>query len=161
MINLQSIKIKWSFWQNRLCYNFIKIGLSDCAIRIWDTETYLCIRILGKPNLNLSTRSLPETHLLELIEKSDAITHFSDILFLNINDKYLVPGSLDGSFIISKSSDFKPIHRLILPQTYIFDLISVVLYGDCIICYNVEYTRVQKSSLDNLEHQLKFNLQLR
>ncbi len=101
--------------------------------------------------------------MLELIEKSDAITHFSDILFLDINDNYLVSGSLDGSCIIWKSSDFKPIHRLILSQSNY--LISVALYNDYIVCCDCvcvcEYICVWKSSLDNLEHQLKFNLQLR
>ncbi len=52
----------------------------------------------------------------------------SVVCHLDINDKYLIYGSLDGSCIIWELPHFKPIDRLILPHSNF--LIGVNLYND-------------------------------
>ncbi len=64
----------------------------------------------------------------------------------------------DGSCIIWKLPDLKPIHRLIIPGVIDIDIfiIDVAIYHD----YNEHgYIGVWKSSYDNFEHQPQFNLQ--
>ncbi len=71
----------------------------------------------------------------------------------------MVSGSLDCSCIIWELLNFKPIERLIFLQS-VYSL-GVNLYSDYIVFCNGEYIWVWILSLDNLEHQLKFNLQVR
>ncbi len=143
--------------------NLIFTGSGDCTIKIWDAETYQCLKVLGKPNVKLSSKTLAmsETELLELMEKNDEIFHFSSVLNIAINDKYLVSSSLDRSCIIWELQDFKPIERLTLPQSDVYGIKNIALYNDYIVCCNDKYIGVWKSSLDNSEQQLKFNLQHR
>ncbi len=118
MINLQNINCHSA---KTYCVEFFKnwiiTGSDDCTIRIWDNGTFQCLRILGNINQEILNHRLSDNQLLELIENNDAIFHFGTVIHMDINDKYLVSGSLDGSCIIWKSSDFKPIHRLILSQS--------------------------------------------
>ncbi len=53
--------------------------------------------------------------LLELKKDIDIKFHVGEVSCMNINDKYLVSGSFDGSCIIWKLPNFKPIYRLIIP----------------------------------------------
>ncbi len=141
--------------------NWIITGSLDSTIRIWDNETFKCLRVIGKIK---KTRKiiLSQTELSELIEKNDEIFHFDTVLYLDINDKYLISLSWDGSCIIWKLPDFKPIDRLELPSQGNYMLSNgVALYNDYIVCCGYDYIGVWKSSLDNLEHQLQFNFQLR
>ncbi len=119
--------------------NWIITGSEDCTIRIWDNENYHCLRVLGKPIANYETPRISETELLELIEKNDEIFHFGSVLSMDINDKYLVTGSFDGSCIIWKLPGFKPIERLILPQSDNFDIRDVALYNDYMVCCNGDH----------------------
>ncbi len=48
-------------------------------------------------------------HILASKEDSSIVN------FLDINDKYLVSGSFDGTCILWKLPDFKPIDRLLIP----------------------------------------------
>ncbi len=62
--------------------------------------------------------------------------------------------------IIWELPDFKPIHRIsILQEICDYSIMKVALYKDYIVCYSFEYMQVWKSSLDNLENQLQFDLQ--
>ncbi len=141
--------------------NWILTGSRDCTIRIWDNETFHCLRVLGKPNLDTKD-TFTKTSLLELIEKNDDIFHFDSIIFMDINDKYLVFGSEDGSCIIWELPDFKPIDRLTVPtQTNYLILNGVELYNDYIVCCGTAYIGVWKSGLNNLEHRLQFDFQHR
>ncbi len=75
----------------------------------------------------------------------------------------MVSGSTDGSCIVWKLPDFKPIHRLTAPTQINNNLFidDVALYDDYIVCSELIYITIWKSSLDNFGHQLRiqFNLQ--
>ncbi len=141
--------------------DWILTGSKDCAIRIWDNETYKYLKVLGKPNPGILKEKFPRREALELTKDIDIKFHLDSVTCIDINDRYLVSGSSDGSCIVWKLPDFKPIHRLTIPTQVINYLIinGVALYNDYIVCSEVRYISIWKSSLDNFEHQPQFNLQ--
>ncbi len=159
--------------------NWIITGLKDGTIKIWDIETFRCLRVLGEltpeilkqlgtPNLKSIRESLSDMEKLELTKDTDTKVHLGEVSCMDINDKYLVSGSFDGSCIIWTLPDFKPIDSLKIPtgigeDIYIND---VVIYNDYIVCCRGNaYIEIWKSSftIANFEHhdQLQFNLQHR
>ncbi len=141
--------------------DWIITGSEDCTIKIWDNKTYKCLRVLGKPNPEHSESYLSESEFQELTTEMVDMTHLRDVIALDINDKYLVSCSLDGSFIIWDVPNFDPIECLfIYPEGGVDS--RVALYNDYIaFCgRNIE---VWKLSLDNwgyelnLQHRIKEN----
>ncbi len=144
--------------------NWILTGSRDHTIRIWDNDSLKCLRVLGKPNPEIIIRTLSTMELIESTKNIDFQFHNGSVLCMDINDNFLVSGSSDGSCIIWKLPDFKPIERLILPRqtntNHYLGVLGVALYNDYITCcYRDGYIGVWKSSLDNLENQPHFNLQ--
>ncbi len=155
--------------------NWIFNGLAGCTIRIWDSDTFQCIKVLGEPNfeilkqlgapnLQILRENLSAIEILELTKDIDIKFHLSEVSCMEINDKYLVSGSWDGSCIIWTLPDFEPIDRLILPGEIGPGLFinDVAIYNDYIVCCTGDgYIGVWKSNFENSEHQLQFNLQHR
>ncbi len=140
--------------------NWIITGSQDCIIRIWDNETFQCLRILGKLNYNSSKMgiSISETEFLELIEKNDEIFHFDGVINMDINDEYLVSGLMDGSCIIWNLPDSKPIDRLTSSLgNYLVS--NGASYDDYIVCCGFGSIGVWTLSFDDLKHQLQFKFQ--
>ncbi len=107
--------------------NWIITGSKDCTIRIWDNETFECLRVLGEPNLDilkqlgilnlqLLRELLSELEVYEIIKGIKIRFHMDEINCLDINKKYLASGSWDGTCIIWKLPDFEPIDRFVTPQ---------------------------------------------
>ncbi len=133
--------------------NWILTGSDDCTIRIWDNETFECLRVLGRPNPEIIRENLSAVETNEF--------HMSEVRCMDINDKYLVSGTSDGC-LIWKMPDLKPIKRLVTSTQDSFTFINgVTLYNDYIICHCFEYIEIWKSSLDVLENRLEFNIQHR
>ncbi len=154
--------------------NWIITGSVDCTIRIWDNETYQCLKVLGEqspkflrqfdvPNFDILREKLSTKEILELAKDTDIKFHLDIVRCMDINDKYLVSGSSDGSCIFWKLSDFKPMNRLIIPPQSGHNSVinSLALYNDYIVCCDDKYITVWKSSVDDLEHQLQFSSRYR
>ncbi len=140
--------------------NWIITGSEDCTIQIWDSETLKCLRVLGESIPEDMRKDLPMEDL-ELAIDSDNIFHSDTISCVDINDKYLVSGSWDGTCIIWRLSDFKPIDLLFISggREFLKTITDVTLYNDYIVCSDdFGYIGVWKSNLDNSEHQIQFNL---
>ncbi len=74
---------------------------------------------------------------MELTKKFDIKFHLDGVKSIDINDKYLVSGSLDGFCIIWQLPDFKAIERLKMSQNDSQSFIDgVALYNDFIVCCN-------------------------
>ncbi len=140
--------------------NWIITGSKDCTIRIWDNETFHCLRILGKPNIENLREELSEMEEVGSTINEDIKFHLVEVNCIDINDKYLVSGSCDGSCIIWELPDFKSIDRLIISSQRSLGINDIALYNDYIVGCNDDYIEIWKSSLDNLD-QLQFNLQHR
>ncbi len=152
--------------------NWILTGSNDGTIKIWDVETFQCLRVFGEPNLVILKQLgipnikfleefLTEIEVSELVKNANIKFHLDEVSSIDINDKYLVSGSFDGSCIIWKLPDFKPIDRLIIPREISAGLYisNVLIYNDYIVYGGQDgLIGVWKSSLDNFE-RLQFNLQ--
>ncbi len=153
--------------------NWIITGSQDCTIRIWDSETFQCLKVISEPgpeilkklgiahiNHLIDHKSLSQTKIWELTKNFDINFHLDYVTSIDINDKYMVSGSMDGVCIIWKLPDFNLISRLKMPQgLFILSINDVALYKDYIVCYSDREMWVWKSDIDNLENQLQFNLQ--
>ncbi len=154
----------------KLLKNWIITGSYDGTIKIWDIETSQCLRVLGEPNHEILKHlgvsyyeilidNFKQMEVFELIKNIDYKFHLGVVVCIDINDQYLVSGSWDGSCIIWKLPDLKPIDRLIIPGASGLFINDVALYNDYIVCCNEHgYIGVWKSNFDNFEHLLRFNL---
>ncbi len=97
--------------------NWILTSSDDCTIKIWDNETYRCLKVLGERNLDilkqLGVLNLERLknysfrrHLMEVTKDINLKFHLSPVGCMDINDKYLVSGSSDGYCIIWQLPDF-------------------------------------------------------
>ncbi len=59
--------------------------------------------------------------------------HLGEASCMDINDRYLVSGSCDGSCIIWKLPDFNPMYCLIIPVERSLIIKDVALYNDYIM----------------------------
>ncbi len=88
--------------------NWIITGSADCTIRIWDNETFQCVKVLGEPDIEILTQlgvpniqtlreNLSAMEILELTKDININFHLGTVRCMDINHKYLVSGSFDGS----------------------------------------------------------------
>ncbi len=161
----------FSYAMPTYCVKFFKnlfLAGSGRAIKIWDIETSHCLSILGEPDKEILTQlnvpyldHLTTMEISELIKNINVQFHLNAVTCIDINEKYMVSGSFDGSCIIWKLPDFKPIYRLIVPWpeeiTGNIFIKNVVTYNDYIVhTRGNAYIEVWKSSFDNSEHELQF-----
>ncbi|KAK3674759.1 hypothetical protein LTR78_005481 [Recurvomyces mirabilis] len=104
-------------------------GSRDRTIRVWDIDTYQCIRVIGGPNSRpqpgpkvLRTVDYPHFHLATASVNSTAYGnniyhtpsewHDASILCLQYDDEILVTGSSDSDLLVWDIHTFEPIKRL-------------------------------------------------
>jgi len=104
-------------------------GSRDRTIRVWDINTFQCIRVIGGPSVKpilgpkvLRTVDYPHFHLAtasvngtaygEGIYQVPSQWHDASILCLQYDDKILVTGSSDSDLLVWDIHTYEPIHRL-------------------------------------------------
>ncbi len=73
--------------------NWVLTGSKDGTIKVWNNETYKCLKILGKSNPKILKENLSRREILELTKNIDIKFHLGGVICIDINDKYLVSGS--------------------------------------------------------------------
>ncbi|KAF2857918.1 WD40 repeat-like protein [Piedraia hortae CBS 480.64] len=109
--------------------NKIITGSRDRTIRVWDTNTYECIRVIGGPAAKpvslpkvLRTVDYPHFHKATAsvngTPRGDAIFHVpkywhdASVLCLQYDEEILITGSSDSSLIVWDIKTYEPITRL-------------------------------------------------
>ncbi|PIB00825.1 F-box/WD repeat-containing protein 1A [Cercospora beticola] len=104
-------------------------GSRDRTIRVWDINTYQCLRVIGGPNVKpvagpkvLRTVDYPSFHMAtasvngtaygDNIYQEPKYYHDASILCLQYDEKILVTGSSDNDLIVWDIKTFEPIARL-------------------------------------------------
>ncbi|KAI5370012.1 Putative F-box domain, WD40/YVTN repeat-like-containing domain superfamily [Septoria linicola] len=104
-------------------------GSRDRTIRVWDINTYQCLRVIGGPNVRpiagpkvLRTVDYPSFHMAtasvngtaygDNIYHQPQYYHDASILCLQYDDKILVTGSSDSDLIVWNIKTYQPITRL-------------------------------------------------
>ena len=106
-------------------------GSRDCTVRVWDAQTYECVKVLGSPSLNRATNAPPlpvdapefaprpvakifSPHTIASPTfTTNALSHVGSILCLQYDDFLMVTGSSDGSLIMwDVNRDYVPYRRL-------------------------------------------------
>lgn len=104
-------------------------GSRDRTIRVWDINTFQCIKVIGGPNVRpslgpkvLRTVDYPHFHLAtasvngtaygESIYHTPSQWHDASILCLQYDDDILVTGSSDSDLLVWDIHTYEPIHRL-------------------------------------------------
>ncbi|KJY00426.1 hypothetical protein TI39_contig329g00010 [Zymoseptoria brevis] len=104
-------------------------GSRDRTIRVWDINTYQCLRVIGGPNVRpvlgpkvLRTVDYPSFHMATAsvngtaygnsIYHTPSEWHDASILCLQYDDKILVTGSSDSDLLIWDIKTYQPIRRL-------------------------------------------------
>lgn len=104
-------------------------GSRDRTIRVWDINTFQCLRVIGGPNVRpamgpkvLRTVDYPSFHMAtasvngttygEGIYQVPSQWHDASILCLQYDDEILVTGSSDSDLIIWDIHTYEPIKRL-------------------------------------------------
>jgi F-box and WD-40 domain protein 1/11 len=104
-------------------------GSRDRTIRVWDINTYQCLRVIGGPNVRpvlgpkvLRTVDYPSFHMATASVNGTAYGnsiyhvpsewHDASILCLQYDDKILVTGSSDSDLLIWDIKTYQPIKRL-------------------------------------------------
>ncbi|KAK4541406.1 hypothetical protein LTR36_008007 [Oleoguttula mirabilis] len=104
-------------------------GSRDRTIRVWDMNTFQCLRVIGGPAVkpvlgpkvlrtvdypafHLATASINGTHYGDSIYHTPAQWHDASILCLQYDDEILVTGSSDSDLIVWDIHTYEPLHRL-------------------------------------------------
>ncbi|TKA23876.1 hypothetical protein B0A50_07011 [Salinomyces thailandicus] len=104
-------------------------GSRDRTIRVWDINTFQCMRVIGGPNVRpslgpkvLRTVDYPHFHLAtasvngtaygESIYHTPSEWHDASILCLQYDEEILVTGSSDSDLLIWDIHTYEPIQRL-------------------------------------------------
>ncbi|KAF2207438.1 hypothetical protein CERZMDRAFT_51124 [Cercospora zeae-maydis SCOH1-5] len=104
-------------------------GSRDRTIRVWDINTYQCLRVIGGPNVKpvagpkvLRTVDYPSFHMAtasvngtaygDNIYHEPKYYHDASILCLQYDEKILVTGSSDSDLIVWDIKTYQPIARL-------------------------------------------------
>ncbi|KAK5109184.1 hypothetical protein LTR62_007269 [Meristemomyces frigidus] len=104
-------------------------GSRDRTIRVWDIDTYQCVRVIGGPDVipihgpkvlrtvdypsfHLATASVNGTTYGSNIYHTPKYWHDASILCLQYDDEILVTGSSDSDLIIWDIKTYEPITRL-------------------------------------------------
>ena len=109
----------------------ILTGSRDCTVRVWDTRTYECKRVLGIPSqvrtgmppplpvdsTELGRRPIAKLFSPHTIASSSSVkrslAHDGSVLCLQYDNDMMVTGSSDGSLIVwDVPGDYTPIRRL-------------------------------------------------
>ncbi|KAF2721230.1 WD40 repeat-like protein, partial [Polychaeton citri CBS 116435] len=104
-------------------------GSRDRTIRVWDINTFQCLRVIGGPNVrpalgprvlrtvdypsfHMATASVNGTNYGNSIYHTPWTYHDASILCLQYDDKILVTGSSDSDLLVWDVKTFEPIRRL-------------------------------------------------
>ena len=104
-------------------------GSRDRTIRVWDINTFQCLRVIGGPNVKpvlgpkvLRTVDYPSFHLATASVNGTAYGdgiyhvpfewHDASILCLQYDDKILVTGSSDSDLLVWDIKTYEPVKRL-------------------------------------------------
>ncbi|KAL2352896.1 WD40-repeat-containing domain protein [Cryomyces antarcticus] len=114
-------------------------GSRDRTIRVWDINTYKCLRVIGGP----ATRPVPGPKELKAVEPpflhhvepsvngtpaGDSIFHVpsdyhsASILCLQYDDEIMVTGSSDSTLIVWDIKTYEPIKRLVKHASGVLDV---------------------------------------
>ncbi|KAK5727275.1 hypothetical protein LTR15_003169 [Elasticomyces elasticus] len=122
-------------------------GSRDRTIRVWDINTYQCIRVIGGPNVRptlgpkiLRTVDYPSFHLATASVNGTAYGdniyhvprewHDASILCLQYDEEILVTGSSDSDLLVWDIKTYQPIKRL---KRHTGGVLDVALDGKHII----------------------------
>lgn len=114
-------------------------GSRDRTIRVWDINTYQCLKVIGGPNTKpgagpkvLRTVDYPAFHMATASVNGTAYGdgiyhvpnewHDASILCLQYDDKILVTGSSDSDLLIWDIKTYQPIKRLRKHQGGVLDV---------------------------------------
>ncbi|EMD00505.1 hypothetical protein BAUCODRAFT_61218 [Baudoinia panamericana UAMH 10762] len=104
-------------------------GSRDRTIRVWDINTFQCIRVIGGPNVrpalgpkclrtvdypsfHLATASVNGTNYGNNIYHTPSQWHDASILCLQYDEEILVTGSSDSDLLVWDIKTYEPIRRL-------------------------------------------------
>ncbi len=146
--------------------NWILTGSQEGTIKVWDVETFQCLKVSGEPYIS---KIFSVKELLAFKEDLNIKSHSDIVSCMDINYKYLVSSSFDGSCIIWKLPDFKQMVRFKRPEDIYSSIRNndVTINNEYIACCTGDgyigdgYIVIWKSSFDNSEDQLQVHLQRR